>query len=70
MPPSLGLMQINGLNAADEVVIVCQSQPKSANGLGMLLSSIDRVREHLNAELEIKGVLITLYEKNTMPLAA
>lgn len=65
MPPSLGLMQINGLNAADEVVIVCQSQPKSANGLGMLLSSIERVREHLNAELEIKGVLITLYEKNT-----
>ena len=65
MPPSLGLMQINGLNAANEVVIVCQSQPKSANGLGMLLSSIERVREHLNQDLEIKGVLITIYEKNT-----
>ncbi|WP_081485542.1 ParA family protein [Bernardetia litoralis] len=70
MPPSLGLMQINGLNAANEIVIVCQSQPKSANGLGVLLSSIECVHEHLNAELEIKGVLITLYEKNTLSLVA
>jgi chromosome partitioning protein len=70
MPPNLGLMQINGLHVADEIVIVCQSQPKSANGLGMLLSSIERVREHLNPELKIKGVLITLYEKNTCALVA
>lgn len=65
MPPSLGLMQINGLNAAQEIIIVCQAQPKSANGLDMLLHNIGRVKEHLNPDLNIMGVLITLYEKNT-----
>jgi chromosome partitioning protein len=62
LPPSLGLIQVNGLNAADYVVIVCQAHPKSFNGLNMLLKTIDHVKVELNEHLQILGALVTIFE--------
>lgn len=63
LPPSLGLIQVNGLNASDYVVIICQAHPKSFNGLNMLLNTIAHVKKELNDDLKILGTLVTIYEK-------
>lgn len=63
LPPSLGLIQVNGLNAADYVVIICQAHPKSFNGLNMLLNTIAHVQKELNDDLKILGTLVTIFEK-------
>jgi len=63
LPPSLGLIQVNGLNASDYVVIICQAHPKSFNGLNMLLKTIAHVQKELNEDLKILGTLVTIFEK-------
>jgi chromosome partitioning protein len=64
-PPSLGLLTINALVAATEVLIPIQCEYYALEGLRHLLHTIDLVREHLNPSLEIGGVLLTMYDSRT-----
>lgn len=61
-PPSLGLLTINALAAADSVLIPVQAEYYALEGLSQLLSVIQQVRVALNPNLDILGVLITLYD--------
>lgn len=64
-PPSLGLLTINSLTASDAVLIPVQCEYFALEGLGQLLNTIKIVRQHLNTELEIEGVLLTMYDART-----
>lgn len=64
-PPSLGLLTINALTAADEVLIPVQSEYYALEGLAQLLDTVTRVQEHLNPELVVLGVLVTMYDGRT-----
>jgi len=64
-PPSLGLLTVNALTAADAVLIPLQSEYYALEGLTQLLSTIDLVRDHLNPRLSIEGVLITMADART-----
>ncbi|MEM8560549.1 MAG: AAA family ATPase [Bacteroidota bacterium] len=61
-PPSLGLLTLNALTAADSVLIPVQAEYFALEGLGQLLNTIKIVRQHLNPELEIEGVLLTMFD--------
>ncbi len=65
LPPSLGLLTINALTAADNVLIPIQAEYYALEGLSDLMSTIERIREHFNPALEIKGVLLTMYDERT-----
>ena len=62
-PPALGLLSINGLVAAEEVIIPVQCEYYALEGLGQLLNTIELVRNSLNPQLKIMGVLLTMYDK-------
>jgi len=64
-PPSLGLLTINSLTASDSVLIPVQCEYYALEGLGQLLNTIKIVRQHLNRELDIEGVLLTMYDTRT-----
>ncbi|MGP8060623.1 MAG: ParA family protein [Acidimicrobiales bacterium] len=64
-PPSLGVLTINGLTAADGVVIPLQCEALSHRGVGQLLETIDDVRTFANADLEVLGVVATMYDGRT-----
>jgi chromosome partitioning protein len=64
-PPSLGLLTINGLVAADQVLVPIQCEYYALEGLGQLLRTVELVRTSLNAELELGGVLMTMYDGRT-----
>ena len=64
-PPSLGLLTVNALTAADGVLIPIQTEYYALEGLSQLVNTIRRVREGLNARLEIDGVLLTMYDGRT-----
>ncbi len=61
-PPSLGLLTLNALTSADSVLIPVQCEYYALEGLGQLLNTISIVRYHLNTELDIEGVLLTMYD--------
>jgi chromosome partitioning protein len=61
-PPSLGLLTINSLTAADSVLIPIQCEYYALEGLGHLLSTIKLIQEHLNPQLKIEGILLTMYD--------
>jgi chromosome partitioning protein len=61
-PPSLGLLTLNALTAADSVLIPVQCEYYALEGLGQLLNTISIVRYHLNTELDIEGVLLTMFD--------
>lgn len=61
-PPSLGLLTLNSLTAANSVLIPVQAEYFALEGLGQLLNTIKIVRQHLNPELEIEGVLMTMFD--------
>jgi len=62
-PPSLGLLTINSLVAADQVLIPIQSEYYALEGLGQLLETIGLVQNNLKAELGIMGAVITMFDK-------
>jgi chromosome partitioning protein len=64
-PPSLGLLTLNALTAADEVLIPVQAEYYALEGLSQLTSVLRRVREMLNPRLTITGVLVTMYDART-----
>jgi len=61
-PPSLGLLTINALVAADSLIIPIQCEYYALEGLGQLLNTVNLVKKHLNPDLELHGVLLTMYD--------
>ena len=64
-PPSLGLITLNAFTAADSVLVPIQCEYYALEGLGQLMSTVDLVQKHLNKDLEIEGVLLTMYNSRT-----
>jgi chromosome partitioning protein len=64
-PPSLGLLTVNALTAADGVLIPIQTEYYALEGLSQLVNTIRLVRQNLNPRLEIEGVLLTMYDART-----
>jgi len=64
-PPSLGLITVNGLAAASEVLVPIQCEYYALEGLGQLLRSIDLVRTNLNPTLEVSTIVLTMYDART-----
>ncbi len=64
-PPSLGLLTLNALTAADSVLVPIQSEYYALEGLGQLVNTINLVKKHLNSKLKIGGVLITMFDVRT-----
>src|ERR1051326_4622836 len=64
-PPSLGLLTINALVAADAVVVPIQCEYYALEGLGQLLRTLELVRDGLNPQLAIGGVVLTMYDART-----
>lgn len=62
-PPSLGLLTVNGLVAADAVLIPVQAEYFALEGLGQLMETIELVRQHLKPSLEVLGAVITMFDK-------
>ena len=64
-PPSLGLLTINALTASDAIIIPVQCEYYALEGLSQLLSTIRLVQKHLNEDLMIDGVLLTMFDART-----
>ncbi len=64
-PPSLGLLTVNSLVAADELLIPVQAEYYALEGLGQLLNTIGLIQEHVKPELKVLGAVITMYDKRT-----
>jgi chromosome partitioning protein len=64
-PPSLGLLTVNALTAADAVLVPLQCEYYALEGLTQLLATIDLVRDHLNPTLTLDGVLLTMFDART-----
>lgn len=64
-PPSLGLLTVNALTAADGLIIPIQCEYYALEGLSKLLDSVRLVRAHLNSGLEVFGVVMTMYDSRT-----
>jgi len=61
-PPSLGLLTVNGLTAANSVFVPMQCEYFAMEGISQLLNTVERVRESLNPSLEIEGIALTMYD--------
>ncbi|MBN1298712.1 MAG: ParA family protein [Actinobacteria bacterium] len=64
-PPALGLLTINALTAAGEVLIPIQCEYYALEGLGQLINTINLIKENLNEKLKITGVVMTMYDSRT-----
>ncbi|MFT4287906.1 ParA family protein [Nocardioides sp.] len=64
-PPSLGLLTINALVAGQELMIPIQAEYYALEGLGQLLKTVDMVRAHLNPDLAVSTILITMFDART-----
>lgn len=62
-PPSLGLLTINGLVASQEVIVPVQTEYFALEGLGQLINTIELVKENLQPNLKIGGILLTMYDR-------
>ena len=65
-PPSLGLLTINALTAADSVVIPLECEYYALRGMGQLMQSIDKIKERLNPRLEVDGIVATMVDTRTL----
>ncbi len=63
--PSLGMITLNALTAADSVIIPVQAQYLPAKGMTQLLQTISKIRKHTNPDLKISGILLTLVDSRT-----
>ena len=64
-PPSLGLLTVNGLNAAREVLVPIQCEYYALEGLGQLLRNVDLVKRNLNPTLEVSTIVCVMYDART-----
>ena len=64
-PPSLGLLTVNALTAADGVIVPIQSEYYALEGLTQLMETLGIVRKHLNPDLDVFGVVITMFDSRT-----
>ena len=64
-PPSLGLLTVNGLNAAHEVLVPIQCEYYALEGLGQLLRNVDLVKRNLNPSLEVSTIVCVMYDART-----
>jgi chromosome partitioning protein len=64
-PPSLGLLTVNALTAARSVVVPIQCEFLALEGLGQLMTTVDRVKRGLNSSLDVAGVLMTMFDART-----
>jgi chromosome partitioning protein len=62
-PPSLGLLTINGLTAANSVVVPMQCEYFALEGISQLLTTVERVRDAVNPGLEIEGIVLTMFDE-------
>jgi len=64
-PPSLGLITVNALTAADEVIVPIQCEYYALEGLGQLLRNVRLIQQNLNANLRLTGIVLTMYDRRT-----
>ena len=64
-PPSLGLLKVNALTAADEVIVPVQCEYLALEGLSQLMSTLELVRRNLNSQLKLRGLLLTMFDGRT-----
>ena len=64
-PPSLGLLTVNGLAAADDVIVPIQCEYYALEGLGQLIRNVTLVRTNLNPRLDVRGIVLTMYDART-----
>lgn len=64
-PPSLGILTINGLVAADHLLIPVQAEYYALEGLGQLMNTVELVRQNIKPELNVLGAVITMFDKRT-----
>ncbi len=64
-PPSLGLLTVNALTAADKLIIPIQCEYYALEGLSQLVESVRLIKRHLNTKLEIAGVVMTMFDVRT-----
>jgi chromosome partitioning protein len=64
-PPSLGLLTVNALTAADAVLIPIQCEYYALEGLTQLIATVNLIRDHLNPSLAVKGVVLTMFDSRT-----
>ncbi|MFQ5947532.1 MAG: ParA family protein [Acidimicrobiia bacterium] len=64
-PPSLGLLTVNGMTAAGEILIPIQCEYYALEGVSQLLRNVNLVRNNLNPELKLEGIVLTMYDRRT-----
>ncbi|MBM3671412.1 MAG: ParA family protein [Actinobacteria bacterium] len=64
-PPSLGLLTVNGLAASDDVIVPIQCEYYALEGLGQLLRNVSLVQANLNPDLDVRGIILTMYDART-----
>jgi len=64
-PPSLGLLTVNALTAADEVIVPVQCEYLALEGLGQLIATLELVRRNLNSHVKLRGLVLTMFDVRT-----
>ncbi|MFW5998430.1 MAG: ParA family protein [Bacillota bacterium] len=64
-PPSLGLLTLNALTASDSIIVPIQCEYYALEGLGQLMQTVKLIQKNLNQDLEIEGVVLTMYDART-----
>jgi chromosome partitioning protein len=65
-PPSLGLLTVNALTAADGVIVPLECEYYALRGVALLMDSIERIRERLNPRLHVDGIVVTMFDSRTL----